>query len=152
MEITTTCMGCGREIPPAIIGDPDYEDSAYCVACRYHGHHKPAEPTEPTEYEIAVERTATPTATDEPEHPMEEHDAIREFLRTFEGLTVVQAGQHLHALAYLAGVSGLRTNRELAKRMQVSESRASHILAEIRDNFASVARLKRRQRARSQPY
>jgi hypothetical protein len=51
---TTTCTGCGDEIPPSLL------DDALCVRCRYQ-HSKPDNESDndvPTEYEIAADAHA----------------------------------------------------------------------------------------------
>jgi len=71
--------------------------------------------------------------------------AILEFLRQLtEDSTALLAGQRLHLLAYLAGVTDCRTHRELAQRLNVTPSRVTQILQSLPQELQSVARLRGR--------
>ena len=71
--------------------------------------------------------------------------AILEFLRQLTGdSTALLAGQRLHLLAYLAGVSDCRTQRELADRLNVSPGRVTQILQALPSELQGMAQLKRR--------
>ena len=58
LRTTTTCTGCGNEIPESLL------DDALCCACRYSSTKKPVENLDgdgspvPTEYEIAADKFA----------------------------------------------------------------------------------------------
>jgi len=53
-------------------------------------------------------------------------------------------GQHVSAMAYLAGQTPLKTKSELAAKLKVSPGRVSQILQEIPREFESLSRLKSR--------
>ncbi len=59
--------------------------------------------------------------------------------------TVEQAGRKAILLAHLAGKSGCKTDKELARRLNISGGRISQLRAEIIDDFGSLGRCNRRQ-------
>lgn len=61
------------------------------------------------------------------------------------GATVEQAGRKAILLAHLAGKSGCKTDKELARRLNISGGRVSQLRAEIIDDFGSLGRCNRRQ-------
>ena len=61
------------------------------------------------------------------------------------GSNVEQAGRKVLLLAHLAGKSGCKTDRELARRLNISGGRLSQLRAEIIGDFGSLGRCNRRQ-------
>ena len=140
MKTTTSCSGCGKAIPEAVIGD------ALCVACRYHD--APPKSEAITQHSDRRFNEAT-TTTAHVEH--DEADARNEIV---SGLLRLLAGNGDHATcgrrlivtAYLSGaLPDCSTDRELAKRLNISPGRVSQIIADLRSKIPSLAKCKRRQ-------
>jgi len=102
-----------------------------------------------TEFDVALATAGVPfkypeDGEQEHQHGAEVEEALAAFLVSFTKLTPLRAGQRLHALAFLAGVNDCNSNRELARRLKLSEGRVSQILADLHGDFASLSRLRRR--------
>ena len=115
--------------------------------------------------ELENDAPELPVAFDEAGHPVAvscpvyetpdetQDDPRREFqekLATFlqwlaAGSNVEQAGRKVILLAHLAGKSGCKNDKELARRLNISGGRISQLRAEIIDDFGSLGRCNRRQ-------
>ena len=75
-------------------------------------------------------------------------DLQRALLRLVELLTAdatpLQTGQRMHLMAYFLGVSGCKTQAELARELNVSPGRVSQISKELPGEFARLSLLKSR--------
>ena len=96
---------------------------------------------------VAVSDPVYETADDTQDDPRSD---FQEKLATFlewlaAGATVEQAGRKAILLAHLAGKSGCKTDKELARRLNISGGRISQLRAEIIDDFGSLGRCNRRQ-------
>jgi len=151
---TTTCAKCGNEIPACPMGE-----EALCTACRYHDV-KPA-PSWDDGTETAgqqVEPTWIPGETsvpfqypDEPGQTDVREDAIAEALRRFIEMltsdsTPLAAGQVLHFLAMQLGIREFKTAAEFGRELNISAGRVSQIKSQVPEEFASLLRLRSRQK------
>ena len=110
------------------IGDVFFDDAGEPVAIT-------------TPYDTAVEADAT---QDDPRSDFQEK--LADFLQWLAaGGSVKQAGRKAILLAHLAGKSGCKTDKELARRLNISSGRLSQLRAEIIDDFGSLGRCNRRQ-------
>jgi hypothetical protein len=162
MKTTTTCADCGCAIPPAPLGD------AKCTHCRYHGARpalswdaldKSGTAPEQAGYQVAsgvlpgeaVTQFQYPDDEPTPLAPAQKSDAERfdfvvaSLVRILaEGNTPLQAGQYLHMLAFLLGVSHCNTQAELAKELNISPSRVAQIRSGLPSELQRLCKLNRR--------
>ena len=106
----------------------------------------------------AFDDDGNPVLTVEPVYPDDAPEAdtredtlaaILELLRNLteddgQPLPPLLTGQRLHLLAYLAGVTDCRTQRQLATRLNVSPGRVTQILQALPSELQALARLKGR--------
>lgn len=79
-------------------------------------------------------------------HSVELSNAVGEFLRMMVAdATPLQAGQRVIVLAYLAGKTEAKTQRDLAQLLNVSPGRVTQIMQAIPSVLQSLCRLKGRQ-------
>ena len=142
MKTTTSCSGCGKAIPESIVGD------ATCVACRYHSAPPKSETTQHSDKRF--ELAATTAALTEPDESDARNEIVSGLLRLLAGDSDhATCGRRLIVTAYLSGaLPDCSTDRELAKRLNISPGRVSQIIAEIRSKIPSLAKCKRRQAIR----
>lgn len=139
LKTTTSCSGCGKAIPEAIVGD------ATCVACRYHTAPPKSETTQHSDKRF--ELAATTAALTEPDESDARNEIVSGLLRLLAGNGDHAAcGRRLIVTAYLSGaLPEIATHRELATRLNISPGRVSQIFSEIRSILPSLAKCKRRQ-------
>jgi hypothetical protein len=61
-----------------------------------------------------------------------------------ENATPLQAGQRMHLIAYLVGVSDCKTHTDFARKLNVSPGRVSQIIRELPSELSAVCNLKSR--------
>jgi hypothetical protein len=111
LRTTTTCTGCGNEIPESLL------DDALCCACRYSSTKKPVENLDgdgspvPTEYEIAADKFAFDAFADASE-PTPAGDGQR---APIIEATATDSAPHLDARQLLETIlHGARDKHEIA--------------------------------------
>jgi hypothetical protein len=134
VRISSTCQSCGAPIPPSIPGD------AFCTRCRYGGFSKPEECARPSEWEVALAQTAAPEPPEADPELAGAVEAARWFARTLLEL-ICEGGDRDAALARAGGLAvalGLYRNAgEMGKRLQLSQSQAYEMTAQMRQRLAT---------------
>jgi len=96
---------------------------------------------------VAVSHPIYETADEAQDDPRSDfQEKLANFLQWLaDGATVEQAGRKAILLAHLAGKSGCKTDKELARRLNISGGRISQLRAEIIGDFGGLGRCNRRQ-------
>jgi hypothetical protein len=107
------------------------------------------------EMPLAFDEAGHPVAVSHPVYEPDESrgdDARKDFQEKIAGFlgwmasgSVRQAGRRAILLAHLAGKSGCLTDRQLAKKLNISPGRISQLRSEIIGDFGGLGRCNRRQ-------
>lgn len=115
---------------------PDYQDNAASPA--FDDDSRPCGVTMPDIFGDDPEPSA--------DNRLESQEIVAGFIRLLESqnLPPLAIGQQVVVLAYLTGQSDCRTQRELARRLNVSPGRVCQILRDLPSDLQPMRRLQRR--------
>ena len=143
MKTTSTCSGCGGSIPESIIGN------ALCTACRYHDAPPKSQAIERdnAEFEAAVAGYAKPIAVERDEAAIWKAEFFNRWIGWIVGTGNDKSARQREAIvAHIIGKSGVRTDAQLAKKLNISTARISQIRANFIEQFGKVGKINSRQK------
>ena len=148
MLLTTTCRGCGSEIPSSELED------AYCVECRYHNQpeEKPWDaPDEfgnvPTQPEGSVDFQYPDDECPGQETEWSEFDdrILRLLFWLAKRPTIEDTGRKTLYVLHIAGKSRFKTDADLCQFLNISPGRGSQYRSEIEEVLPGFGRCNSRQ-------